>query len=157
MASDAQDNEISRHGDFSLVQTKASGARDLVWGVAGWLGGLVPRGPGKMCLCPVSQLRSSWMGRETHPYPLPSMGEPQPSAARGIPHTQGGFGKPLLCLFYPCRPGRSQSSSASPSPRGFLSFPALLTVFHPGTLLPCDISLNFVRSIEGNSGRLVLH
>lgn len=82
VASDAQDNEISHHGDFSLVQTKASGARDLVWGVAGWLGGLVPRGPGKMRLCLVSQLRSSWMGWETHPYPLlPRVNHsPQPPA-----------------------------------------------------------------------------
>lgn len=79
-------------------------------------------------------------GRDgNHPYAL----LPQPSGF----HTQGGFGKPLIFLFSPYGPERFQR----------IPFPALLAMFHQGTRFPSDISFNFVRSIECNSGRLVFH
>lgn len=80
----------------------------MVWGVGWWLDSLwtwknVP------VSCSTAPQFMGGMGNSA----LSPPSSPQPPS---VFHTQGGFGKPLIFLFSPHRPGCFQSSSAPLSP-----------------------------------------
>lgn len=104
------------------------------------------------CACVLfhSSTVHGWDGKLS---PIPSF---QPSATLSIPHT-GRLWKTFDISLFSSQTRMFPVLLCPPLPMRIPSFPALLTVFHQGTLFPSDISFNFVRSIECNSGRLVFH